>query len=652
MDRRQKIYLALWVYSLIVVGATFCLIFLGGQVKSHEAGLAVPDWPLTYGENPITYPFAKWTGNIFHEHFHRLWAGSVATLVLLQALLLWFLAPRRWLRWMGAAALLTVLLQATLGGLTVWYKLPWYISSAHGSLAQTFFAITIIISFGLYGTWRAIPPQPVPAPGPGTRRSPLFRGGLAVIALIYLQLFLGAVMRHTESGLAIPDFPAMANQWIPWFSESSLAWVNDWRFEHTDALGLELPDVTLGQIWIHFAHRAGALVVLLAIGALALGSFLRRQTFPKLFAAGGFLWVLVLLQVFLGVLTVWTGKHPWITSFHVVTGASVLGAAVFFTLRAWRCLEPVRQQEAPAGEERPARRQRRPKTLPADRSRAQAYKELVKPRIVYMVLVTTTLGYALGRGGLLPIIPLLHALIGTALSAAGASTLNQVIERDRDALMNRTRNRPIPLGQISLLAGSIFGVTCVLAGYAYLLFLVNFTAALCAFTSAALYVGIYTPLKQYSWLNTTVGAVPGAIPPLIGWAAATGQLNLGGWVLFAILFLWQHPHFFSIAWMYREDYARGGLKMLPVVKPDGVSTFRQSLTFAVLLVPVSLLPTFVRLVGWPYFVGALLCGIWFLMVCVRWRMTRSNQDARRVLLASVIYLPLLLMLIFVDNLIN
>jgi protoheme IX farnesyltransferase len=387
---------------------------------------------------------------------------------------------------------------------------------------------------------------------------------------------------------------------------------------------------------------------LLAIGALTLRAFACRRTFPKLFAAAGLVWALVLLQVSLGIFTVWTVKHPWITSLHVVNGACVLGAAVFFCLRAWQSREPLRPQEEAASPPAP----RRPKPLPADRSTLGVYTELAKPRIVYMVLVTTTLGYALGRGGLLPLAPLLHAILGTALSAAGASALNQVIERDRDALMHRTRNRPLPLGQISPVAAAAFGLGCVLAGYAYLLLFVNITAALCAFVSAALYVGVYTPLKQFSWLNTSVGAVPGAMPPLIGWAAATGQLNLGAWVLFAILFLWQHPHFFSIAWMYREDYERGGLKMLPVVKPDGVSTFRQSLTFAVLLVPVSLLPTFVRLVSWHYFFGALLCGIWFLLVCVRWRMSRSNQDARKVLRASIIYLPLLLLLIFVDTLLT
>jgi protoheme IX farnesyltransferase len=150
-------------------------------------------------------------------------------------------------------------------------------------------------------------------------------------------------------------------------------------------------------------------------------------------------------------------------------------------------------------------------------------------------------------------------------------------------------------------------------------------------------------------MNTPIGAIPGALPPMIGWAAATGELGAGAWVLFAILFLWQHPHFYAIAWMFREDYARGGFKMLPVVKPDGKDTFRQSLAACIILIPTSLWPTFVGMTGWLYFAGASLCGAWFLSACVRWRLSESTEDARKVLRVSVIYLPLLLLLILVDS---
>ncbi|MFP4499945.1 MAG: heme o synthase [Candidatus Hydrogenedentota bacterium] len=650
MSQSPKIHFFLWCFACLLCVATFALIFFGGQVKSHEAGLAVPDWPLTYGQNPITYPIDKWTGNIFHEHFHRLWAGSVATLTLLLALFLSCWSPRRWVTVVGWAAVGAVLVQAMLGGLTVWYKLPWYISASHGSLAQTFFIVTIILAYGLYGSWRRGDHRDHP---PAGARTPLFAAALILIALIYGQLFLGAVMRHTESGLAIPDFPTVGGQWLPRFNESMLETINDWRFYNVDALDMELPAATLGQVVIHFAHRLGGLIVFLAVGGLMWSMLRQRREHPHLFRVAGFMWVLVLLQVSLGVLTVWTAKSPIITSLHVAGGAALLGATVFFALRAWHTRLPAESQGGAAPQQKPPRRQRRHDPAAAlERSPLQAYYELTKPRIVTMVLVTTILGYAMGRGGILPLWLLVHTLVGTAMAAGGASVLNQVLERDLDARMARTRYRPLPLGQVGYVPAMLFGVALVLGGYGYLLVTANLVAALLSFASAALYVLVYTPLKRFSWVNTTVGAVPGAIPPLIGWAAATGGLHLGAWVLFGILFLWQHPHFYSIAWMFREDYARGRLKMLPVVKPDGASTFRHSLGFAILLVPVSLLPTFVRLVSWPYFVGAMLAGLWFLFVCARWRMSRTNFDARRVLLASIIYLPLLLAFFLVDALIS
>lgn len=647
VNAKSTIFLGLWCLSLVLCGATLCLIFLGGQVKSHEAGLAVPDWPLTYGENPITYSYDKWVGNIFHEHFHRLWAGSVATLTLVFAVLLQFFARKPWLKRVGWLAVLVVLLQATLGGLTVLFKLPVLISSSHALLAQTFFIITVILSCGLWKSWLPGASAVIPAEG---RRTPLFRAALILIGLIYVQLFVGALMRHTESGLAIPDFPLNGGQILPRFDGAMMSWINDWRFDNTDALGLDLPEATVGQAVIHFLHRLGAGVVMAAIIALTILSYRRRTQFPRLFRTAGYLWIGVLTQITLGAFTIWTAKSPLITSFHVVTGAALLGLSVVYALRAWSCWEDVPAPVPTRESVRPA-----PKTRVApgvNRSTLAAYRELTKPRIVTMVLVTTMLGFAMGRGGLLPLSLLFWTLFGTGLTAAGASALNQYFERDADALMNRTRNRPLPLGQVRPFPALLFGLSLTVVGGGVLWGTVNALSAAVALTSAVLYVGVYTPLKRYSWLNTTIGAIPGALPPMIGWAAVTDQLNLGAWVLFFILFLWQHPHFYSIAWMFRDDYQRGGFKMLPVVKPDGQSTLRQSLGAAILLVPVSLLPTFVRIVGWPYFAGALVCGLWFLYVCVRWRMSESNQDARSVLRASVIYLPLLLLLIFADTMIT
>lgn len=280
----------------------------------------------------------------------------------------------------------------------------------------------------------------------------------------------------------------------------------------------------------------------------------------------------------------------------------------------------------------------------------QPYVELTKPRIMTMVLVTTTLGFALGGGnGIQPVGLLLFTLLGTGLASAGAGVLNHYLERETDALMERTRNRPLPQGIVLPWVALVYGLVLILAGGAVLHFFVNLLAAGLALLSAALYIIIYTPMKKVSWLNTPIGAIPGALPPMIGWAGASDRVELGSWLLFCILFLWQHPHFYAIAWMFRDDYSRGGFKMLPVVQPDGKSTFRQSLTAAMFLIPVSLWPTFVRMTGWFYFFGALMIGFWFLAACVRWRVSETTLDARKVLRVSVFYLPALLLLILVDS---
>jgi cytochrome c oxidase assembly protein subunit 15 len=325
--------------------ATLCLIFFGGQVKSHEAGLSVPDWPLTYGENPVTFGISKWTGGIFHEHFHRLFAGGVALLTVALAVLLYLKEQRIWMVLLGIGAVATVLLQAFLGGLTVWYQLPVLVSSAHAILAQTFFLITIAIAYGL-SKERARRVERVDHGAPEIR-TPVKAAALMLIAAIYGQLFLGALMRHSESGLAIPDFPTTAGKVVPQLNDDTLAWINDWRFEHTDSLGAPLPDVSMGQVAIHLAHRAGAVVVTLLILGTAGLAWKRRQSHPALWHTALWLTALVSLQVTLGALTVWTTKHPYITSAHVALGAAVLGLTFLLALRSW----PIKFQESNAAVE-------------------------------------------------------------------------------------------------------------------------------------------------------------------------------------------------------------------------------------------------------------------------------------------------------------
>lgn len=274
---------------------------------------------------------------------------------------------------------------------------------------------------------------------------------------------------------------------------------------------------------------------------------------------------------------------------------------------------------------------------------------LAKARITALVLVTTAAGFVMGSHGDVGLTRLAVALVGTALASAGAAALNQVVERRHDALMRRTASRPVAAGRITPRLGLAFGLALSVAGVLWLALLVNPLTGALGFLTIALYIGAYTPLKRLTSLNTLVGAVPGAIPPVMGWTAATGSIDAGAWALFGILYLWQLPHFLAIAWMYREDYARAGFPMLPVVDPGGESTARQVAVATVGLIPVSLLPTFLGMAGGIYFFGALVLGVGFVAFALGLAFGRQRSAARRLLLASVTYLPVLLGLLVLDR---
>jgi protoheme IX farnesyltransferase len=286
------------------------------------------------------------------------------------------------------------------------------------------------------------------------------------------------------------------------------------------------------------------------------------------------------------------------------------------------------------------------------RSRLADYVALTKPRIAVLVLFTVATGTLLAAGSTLEPYTLLHAVLGTALVAAGASALNQLLERQSDGLMNRTESRPLPAGRMQPIEVLVFGATLALVGIAYLAVTLRqpCTPLVAAFTFVA-YVGIYTPLKSRTTLNTLIGAVPGAMPPVIGWTAVRGTIDAEAWTLFAIVFLWQVPHFLAIAWIYREDYARAGLRMLPVVDEDGRQTGRQMLWWTLALVPASFAPVLLRSAGPLYLLGALALGLVFLARASDFMRSRTTEDARRVLRASLVYLPGLLALLLVDRLV-
>jgi len=275
------------------------------------------------------------------------------------------------------------------------------------------------------------------------------------------------------------------------------------------------------------------------------------------------------------------------------------------------------------------------------RTRAGAYLELTKPRITFLIVLTSAAGFALGSRGAVNYLQLVHALIGIALLSSGIATLNQFIERDLDGLMRRTAERPLPSGRLFPFEALWFGISLTLMAELYLAVLVNPLTALLGLTVIAGYLFVYTPLKTRTTLSTALGAFPGAMPPLMGWTAARGEIDVSAWVLFAILFLWQFPHFLAIAWMYREDYSRAGIRMLPVVEPDGRVTGQQIIAYSLMLVPVSLLPTALGISGRIYLVAAAALSLLFLASSIRAALSKSNQHARQLLLASVLYLPLL-----------
>jgi protoheme IX farnesyltransferase len=290
------------------------------------------------------------------------------------------------------------------------------------------------------------------------------------------------------------------------------------------------------------------------------------------------------------------------------------------------------------------------------RSAGAVFADLVKARLTTLVLLTTFVGFYMGGHGPMNFALMFHALAGTVLVAAGAAALNQLLEREYDAKMRRTQNRPLPSGQLEPATVMIFGGVCATAGLIYLALAVNPLTSIIGAVTLVSYLFIYTPLKRVTWLNTAIGAVPGALPPVMGWTAARGELSGEGWALFAILAFWQMPHFMAIAWIYRNEYAKAGFKMLPVVDPDGCRTGQQAVNHALALLFVSLCPFVFKMAGEFYLAGALVLGagyLWFAFQFLRQlRFARAEltlMRARQLFLASIIYLPLLLAVMVLDK---
>jgi protoheme IX farnesyltransferase len=283
------------------------------------------------------------------------------------------------------------------------------------------------------------------------------------------------------------------------------------------------------------------------------------------------------------------------------------------------------------------------------KEKLSAYYELTKPRIAFMLVLTSAAGFYLGSGTVFNWALFINSLIGIAMLAFGVATLNQYIERNIDGLMERTANRPLPSGRLSAVEALVFGIVLCVVAEIYLAFLVNGITAILGLAVIIGYVFLYTPLKTRTSASTAIGAFPGAIPPLIGFTAASGIITLESWILFAILFLWQFPHFLAIAWMYRHQYAKAGILMLPVVEPEGKITARQIVIFSILLLLVSLAPFFLNFAGFIYLAGAVLLGGWFLYASIQAARQKTDLQARKLLLVSIFYLPLIFALLVFDH---
>ncbi|RIL09501.1 MAG: hypothetical protein DCC75_06385 [Proteobacteria bacterium] len=316
-------------YSKLVCLATFCLLFMGALVTSNQAGLAVPDWPTSYGHNMFTFPISMWQGNIFYEHVHRLIASGVGLLTLILAAWLFAVERRRWVRRLGYLALLMVIIQGVLGGVTVLMQLPDLVSSAHGVLGQTFFVVTIALAYSQSREF---------SKGFGVKHSiaatDLLRPALACFLLVYIQLIVGAVMRHSDSGLAIPDFPTMGGYFVPTFSDEMLQSVNDMRAE------LDLAAVSLTQVGLHLAHRFAGVMVLFGVVLFFVKALVTDIQLSAITRVSFFALLVVCMQFFLGVATVLSEKNAWITSLHVIGGALLLGSLTLLSLRLFRASRP------------------------------------------------------------------------------------------------------------------------------------------------------------------------------------------------------------------------------------------------------------------------------------------------------------------------
>ncbi len=584
----------------VAVIATYLLVVLGGLVRATGAGLACPDWPLCHGR--LIPPFDPL---VLIEWNHRLVASVVGLLTVAIAVSAWRLrrAGQPGLTSLGFLALVLVVVQVGLGALTVRHELTAWLVVAHLGTAMAFFATLIVLAV------TTMTNQPAPR-----LRDPFRTLAILTVAATYGLVLIGGYVSASGAGLACPDWPL--------------------------CYGRLVPSLT-GHIGAHLLHRfaagiTGGLIIVLA--AVAYRTQARR---PALQAGSTIAVGLLILQVILGGLNIRYRLAEAVTVAHLATAAALFATLVALAVLAHRLPESEAYQPEYAG--KPGR----PRV-----QRLMDYVALTKPRIIVLLLVTAFASMLVASPGRVSPWLIVFTLVGGAMSAGAANAINQLLDRDIDALMTRTRRRPIPSGRVSAPYAFAFAVLLGTAAFVEMATLVNLLAALLSLAALLFYVFVYTVwLKRSTPQNIVIGGAAGAVPPLVGWAAATGHLDLTAAILFLIVFLWTPPHFWALALFRRDDYARARVPMLPVVAGEG-ETRRQILIYTVVLVLSTLLLVPWGGMGQLYVVSAAGLGGAFVVLAVRLWRERTSAAAVRVFAYSIVYLALLFIVMVADRLLQ
>jgi protoheme IX farnesyltransferase len=574
--------------ALVTSVSTYLLIVLGGLVRATGAGLACPDWPLCHGR--LIPPLE---GLILIEYSHRLVASAVGLLTLALIVSAW-----RARRFVGHAfaALVLVGVQVVLGGLTVRTELSEWLVVAHLGTAMLFFATLIGLTLRVWAADR---------PAGRTRVRPL---AWITLAATFGLVLIGGFVSATAAGVACPDWPL--------------------------CYGQVLPSIT-GPVAVHMTHRFAAALVGMLILTTAITAYRGDRGRDDLQALAAVAVGLLVLQVLLGALNVEYRLAPGVTTSHLATAAALFAVLVVLAVLS-------------------ARGRVAPPPLAAGGSgdrwqRILSYVALTKPRIIILLLITAFAAMLVAAPGVVSPWIILFTLAGGAASAGAANAINQVLDRDIDAVMTRTRRRPIPSGRVTPPFALAFAVLLGAAAFVELAVLVNLTSALLALAALGFYVFIYTVwLKRATPQNIVIGGAAGAMPPLVGWAAATGRVELPALILFLIVFLWTPPHFWALALYRRDDYARAHVPMLPVVAGEE-ETRRQIVVYSVLLVASSLLLMWFGRLGWVYGGTAVAIGAVFIALAVQVRRERTPRAAVRLFGYSMIYLALLFAAMVADR---